>query len=65
MNLKKGNIVKCTTSCRGINGDGASKSKNVIQLIVDYIYIYIYIYIKEAFSGERRYDCPIYRMHGA
>jgi len=27
MNLKKGNIVKYTTLCRGINGDGASKSK--------------------------------------
>ena len=57
--LKKGNIVKYTTSCRGINGDGASKSKKVIQYIVDYtykkrfvvrsvttvLYIYIYIYI--------------------
>jgi len=35
---KKGNTVKYTTSCRGINGDGARKSKKVIQYIVDYIY---------------------------
>jgi len=27
MNLKKGNIVKYTIFCRGINGDGASMSK--------------------------------------
>ena len=39
---KKCNIVKYTMSCRGINGAGASKSKKVIQNIVDYIYIYIY-----------------------
>jgi len=36
---KRGNIVKYTTSCRGINRDGASKSKNVFQYIVDYIHI--------------------------
>jgi len=30
--------VKYTTFCRGINGDGASKSKKLIQYIVDYIY---------------------------
>jgi len=41
--LKKCNIVKYMASCRGINGYGASKSKKVIQYIVDYIYIYIYI----------------------
>jgi len=35
MNLKKGNIVKYTTFCRGINGDGASKYKKIIQYIVD------------------------------
>ena len=35
MNLKKGNIVKYTTFCRGINGDGASKSKKIIQYIAD------------------------------
>ena len=32
---KKGNIVKYTTLCRGINGDCASKSKKIIQYIVD------------------------------
>ena len=36
MNLKEGNIVKYTTFCRGINGDGASKSKKkIIQYIID------------------------------
>ena len=35
MNLKKGNIVKYTTLCRGINGDCASKSKKIIKYIVD------------------------------
>jgi len=34
---KKGNIVKYTTSCRGIIRDGASKFKKVIQYTVDYI----------------------------
>ena len=39
MSLKKGNIVKYTTFCGGINGDGASKSKKkIIQYIVDSIY---------------------------
>ena len=40
---KSGNIMKYMASRRGINRDGASKSKKVIQYIVDYIYIYIYI----------------------
>jgi hypothetical protein len=35
---KKGNIVKYTIFCRGINGDGSSKSKNIIQYIVDLLY---------------------------
>ena len=52
MNLKEGAIVKYTAFCRGINGGGASKSKRLIQYIVDYTY-------------KKRYDCPIYRMHGA
>jgi len=32
---KKGNIVKYSTFCTGINGDGASKSKKIIKYIVD------------------------------
>ena len=32
---KKGNIVKYMTFCRGINGDGASKSKKFIQYVAD------------------------------
>ena len=35
VNVKKGNIVKYTTFCRGINGYGASKSKKIIQYIVN------------------------------
>ena len=35
MNLKNGNIVKYTTFRRGIDGDGASYSKETIQYIVD------------------------------
>ena len=38
MDLKNGNIVKYTTFCRGINGDGASKSKKITQYTVDCIY---------------------------
>jgi len=34
MNLKKGNIVKYTTFCRGINGDGASKSKKSFNILL-------------------------------
>jgi len=35
MNLKKGNILKYTTFCTGISGDGASKSKKIIKYIFD------------------------------
>jgi len=34
MNLKKGDIVKYTTFCRGINGDGASKSKKSFNIVL-------------------------------
>jgi len=38
MDLTKGNVVKYTAFCTGINGHGASKSKKIIQYIVDQIY---------------------------
>ena len=57
MNLKNTNIVKYTTFCRGINGDGASKSKKNHS-------IYCRLNIKEVFCAQKRYDCPIYRMGG-
>jgi len=34
MGLKKGNIVKYTAFCRGINGDGASKSKRSFDILL-------------------------------
>jgi len=34
MNLKKGNIVKYTTFCRGINGDGVSKFKKSFNILL-------------------------------
>ena len=35
MNLKNDKVLKYTTFCRGINGDGARKSKKIIKYIVD------------------------------
>ena len=53
--------MKYTTSCRGINGDGASKSKKVIQYIVDYTYKKRFV-VRSVTTVLYIY---IYRMHGA
>jgi len=57
---KKGNIVKYTTFCTGINGDGASKSKKKKKFN-----ILLTKYIGSVLWREAARLSYIYRMHGA